>query len=111
MKLKSALLISVLPAILLLSGCISEETKTDQERAVLACTNECKTWLSAGKILSNGPCLLNTIQDVKDWVCDVAHNPRQIIDDSPNNQCSAFREGKAHHFVEVDLNCESIKTW
>jgi hypothetical protein len=111
MKIKSALIILVIPVILLLSGCVSEEGKTDQDKVISACVSECKAWLNAGKDLSNGPCLLNPIQDMTDWVCDVAHNPRQNIDDNPNNQCSAFREGKAHQFVEVDLNCDLIKTW
>jgi len=50
--------------------------------------------------LSAGPCLSNNI--IEDWVFDIAHNPRQAIDDQPENQCSAFREGQAHHFVEFD---------
>lgn len=109
MKIKSALIILVLPTILLLSGCVNEEPKTDRDKAVSVCISECKTWLSGGKDLNNGPCLLNPITDMQDWVCDVAHDPRQSIDDNPNNQCSAFMEGRAHHFVEVDLNCNLIK--
>jgi hypothetical protein len=50
--------------------------------------------------MSTGPCLSNKI--IEDWVFDIAHNPRQEIDNEPENQCSAYREGKAHHFVEFD---------
>jgi len=50
--------------------------------------------------MTNGPCLSNHLID--DWVFDIAHNPRQEIDNQPENQCSAYREGKAHHFVEFD---------
>lgn len=49
--------------------------------------------------MSNGPCL-GEIMD--DWVVDIAHNPRQDIDNLPENQCAAYRAGEAHHFVELD---------
>ncbi len=57
--------------------------------------------------LSNGPCLSNQLAD--DWVCDVAHSPRQAVDNIAENQCEWFRQGKAHHFVEVDENCNLIR--
>ncbi len=110
MKIKSASIILVL-IVIFLSGCANQETKTDSERATTTCVNECKAWLNVSKDLNNGPCLLNPIPDIPDWVCDVAHNPRQSIDDDSKNQCSAFRERKANHFIEVDLNCELIKAW
>ena len=50
--------------------------------------------------LSAGPCLSNSV--ITDWVADIAHNPRTAIDDQPANQCSAYRDGTAHHFVELD---------
>lgn len=51
---------------------------------------------------TNGPCLTNDL--LPDWVADIAHNPRQKIDDLPENQCQAFTEGRATHFVEMDAN-------
>lgn len=51
-----------------------------------------------GTDLSAGPCL--GLID-RDWVVDVAHDPRQSVDDDPANQCPEFREGKARHFVEL----------
>lgn len=68
----------------------------------------CQAELAKGTDLSAGPCLSNEL--AHDWVCDVAHSPRQDIDNLPENQCSAYREGRAHHFVEVDENCELIKS-
>lgn len=50
--------------------------------------------------LTNGPCLTNDL--LPDWVVDIAHSPRQKIDDLPQNQCQAFTEGRATHFVEMD---------
>jgi hypothetical protein len=53
-----------------------------------------------GMDFSNGPCLSDEI--IPDWCADVAHNPRQPIDNRPENQCSSYREGRVHHFVELD---------
>ena len=59
--------------------------------------------------LNNGPCLSNEI--IPDWVCDVAHSPRQDVDNLTENQCQDFREGKANNFVEVTPNCELIRKY
>ncbi len=53
----------------------------------------------AGVDFSSGPCLGRADND---WVVDIVHNPRQPIDDKPQNQCADFREGRAHHFIELD---------
>jgi hypothetical protein len=66
---------------------------------------ECQKQLETGADLSKGPCLSNEI--APDWVCDVAHNPRQAVDDEPANQCPAYWD-TAHHFVEVDPQCNFI---
>lgn len=87
------------------------ETKlSPEEKARILCIRKCQEELKAGKDLSKGPCLLNPIQEVKGWVCDVAHSPRVTIDNNPENQCSAFREGKANHFVEVSPECIFIRS-
>ncbi|MEM3572883.1 MAG: hypothetical protein QXJ62_01435 [Nitrososphaeria archaeon] len=59
----------------------------------------------------NGPCLSDNEPNwnIEDWVCDIAHSPRQPIDDLPENQCQAYRNGSAHHFVELDTSCNLIK--
>jgi len=92
---------------ILISGCIGQSPTSDKDKAISECKQECKDKLKTMD-LSNGPCLLNPIKDLPDWVCDVAHEPRQTADNQPENQCSSFREGKAHHFVEVDTNCNLI---
>lgn len=33
---------------------------------------------------------------------DMAHDPRQEVDERPENQCEAYRSGEADHFVELD---------
>lgn len=60
-----------------------------------------------GTDFSNGPCIANNL--LPDWVADVAHNPRQPVDDQPENQCRAYREGIAHHFVELDPEGQLIR--
>lgn len=92
--------IFLLMAIVFLSGCVQQ---TDKDKAVSACIEKCK---SATIDLSNGPCLSEEI--ITNWVCDVAHSPRQTVDNNPENQCSDYREGLARHFVEVDVNCDLI---
>ncbi len=50
--------------------------------------------------LSNGPCL-GKIAD--DWVLDVAHLPREQVDNLPENQCQGYK-----HFVEMSPKGEVI---
>lgn len=56
---------------------------------------------------NNGPCLTNDLAE--DWVVDLVHSPRQKLDDNPENQCTAFLEGRASHFIELDLNGNTIR--
>ncbi len=78
---------------------------------VTDCISLCKYAKETGADLSHGPCLSddNPLWKHTDWVCDVAHNPRESVDNLPENQCKTFREGKAHHFVEVTPECEFIR--
>lgn len=92
-----------LVGIVFLSGCVSQ---TDKDAAASECVKLCKDALAKNQDLSSGPCLSNQI--VEGWVCDVAHSPRQAVDNLSENQCPAY--GKtAKHFVEVDPNCEFIR--
>jgi hypothetical protein len=55
-----------------------------------------------GRDLLTGPCLSNDL--MKDWVVDIVHDPRESMDDLPANQCQAYLEGRAKHFVELDTS-------
>jgi hypothetical protein len=57
--------------------------------------------------LSNGPCLTNDL--IPGWVADVVHNPREQVDDLPENQCQAYIEGRAKQFVELDLKGNIVR--
>jgi len=70
----------------------------------------------AGQDLSKGPCLSNELSGNAAypetvWVLDIAHNPREAIDDFSENQCPAFREGRARNFIELDLNGQVIQIY
>lgn len=107
-------------ALLLLGGCavkapeqgaITESEILEATEAAFGPVNECIEACSKTTIsLENGPCLLNPMSN-PEWVCDVAHEPREDIDNQIENQCSAYREGKARHFVEVSPDCEFIKKY
>lgn len=60
-----------------------------------------------GMDFSNGPCLSNAL--MQGWVLDIAHSPRIATDDLQENQCPAYKEGRAEHFVELDLDGNLIR--
>lgn len=60
-----------------------------------------------GEDFSSGPCLTESL--MPDWVVDIVHSPRQPIDDLPENQCQSFRQGRAKHFVELDINGNLVR--
>jgi hypothetical protein len=69
-------------------------------------------FIYAGKAkadLSAGPCLSEGIPGLSDWVVDIAHDPRQAVDDQPANQCQSFRDGETHHFVELTPDGQLIR--
>ena len=110
----------LLAGVILVSGCTQPEHigpgLPDEEPAKTACIKLCAINLELnldgfGLDLSDGPCLSEktTGWNIDDWVCDVAHSPRTAVDNLPENQCKDFREGRAHHFVEVGPDCEFIR--
>ncbi|MDD5416162.1 MAG: hypothetical protein PHE48_04125 [Candidatus Daviesbacteria bacterium] len=56
---------------------------------------------------STGPCLSNAL--MPGWIVDIVHSPRLSIDDLPENQCPAYIEGKAQHFVELDTEGNLVR--
>lgn len=84
-----------------------EEVVTQEEliQKAKALLNEEK---DIGTDLSSGPCLGKVADD---WVLDIAHNPREAVDDKPENQCMDYNDGDVHHFIELDQNGEVIKIY
>jgi hypothetical protein len=60
-----------------------------------------------GVDFANGPCLTNAL--MPNWVVDIVHRPRIAIDELPENQCSSYREGKAKHLVELEIDGDLIR--
>ncbi len=113
MKLLTLLILGVV----FISGCVS--TGAEGNRTSLnpgdECVRLCKAALERGMDLSNGPCLSddNPEWNVEGWVCDVAHWPRESVDNIRENQCDewwdAQMKGEEMHFVEVTPECEIIR--
>ena len=71
------------------------------------CQQACYKALNEGKDLSQGPCLLDPMSD-SNWVCDIAHKPREAVDNERENQCDSWHNGSAKHFIELTPECEFI---
>ncbi|MGH2996310.1 MAG: hypothetical protein ACRDM9_08345, partial [Gaiellaceae bacterium] len=80
--------------------------EAEEDRAVAAAKEAYAEAKAEGVDFANGPCLGAIMEN---WVADVAHDPRQDVDDEPENQCEAFRSGEADHFVELDLDGNLIR--
>jgi len=92
-----------------------ENISVGSEIAISSCEDLCRSALDSGLYLESGPCLSDVKPSwepnwsISNWVCDVAHYPRQAVDNLQENQCQAFKEGKAQHFVELYPNCTLIR--
>jgi len=87
-----------------LAGCGSSGSQVNpsgSERAVDEAQVVFRQAQVSGTDLSTGPCISESLPTLPDWVADIAHDPRQPVDDVPANQCARYRSGEAHHFVEL----------
>jgi hypothetical protein len=116
MKPLSGLILTALIALIFLSGCAQNPPESNSSSApsyeqslIDACVQACENSKAAGNNLENGPCLLNPMPQNGSWVCDVAHDPRQDIDNLVENRCPAFGKGETMHFIEVNPECYFIK--
>lgn len=82
-------------------------SKAELEIAINQANHLYKAKLISGEDLSFGPCLSDAL--MPGWVVDIVHNPRTPVDDLPENQCPSFREGRAKHFVELDIKGNLIR--
>ncbi|RIK46815.1 MAG: hypothetical protein DCC58_01990 [Chloroflexi bacterium] len=89
-------------------SCIREGVSDDEKaRAIAAALAVYEQQKQAGVDFSDGPCIAEEVID--DWSVDIAHNPRQEVDNKPENQCQYYRDGKTHHFVELTPEGELIR--
>jgi hypothetical protein len=89
-------------AVIGLAACGDGAAQSETDRAVGAAKAAFADAKKAGVDLSDGPCIAERLPGLSDWVADVAHDPRQAVDDNPANQCRRSRQGDAGHFVELD---------
>jgi hypothetical protein len=80
-------------------GCGGGPDEGETERAIASARQAYAEAKAEGVDFARGPCLGVIMEG---WVADVAHEPRQDVDDEPENQCEAYRSGAADHFVELD---------
>lgn len=81
--------------------------ETDRERAIRLAKELYERKKREGMDFSSGPCLSEEV--IPDWCVDIVHVPRQPQDNRPENQCSLYRAGKVHHFVELDLDGNLVR--
>ena len=87
----------------------SDVSDQEQARAIRAAKQAYEMTAARGERLEVGPCIAEELAGMPLWVADIAHDPREDIDDAPENQCQRYREGEASHFVELTPGGELIR--
>jgi hypothetical protein len=92
------------------SSCGSSASSSDTDAAIKAAHEAYAKAAAAGEDLASGPCIAENVPNLPDWVVDIAHDPRTPVDDDPANECERYRDGQAHHFVELTPQGKLIRT-
>lgn len=97
--------------VLIAAGCGGDDDVSDEDRdrATAAAQQAYDIAVTRGDDLDVGPCIAEELPDLPDWVADIAHDPREDVDDDPDNQCQRYRDGDASHFVELTPEGELIR--
>lgn len=81
--------------------------QSDRDLAIQLAQQLFREKKAQGMDMSQGPCLADEI--IPDWCVDVAHSPRQDVDNLPQNRCESYRTGRVRHFVELDPDGNIIR--
>jgi hypothetical protein len=100
---------AVLAAALLLAACGGDEPGEDERDRAIDAAMEAYERVAGDEDLGVGPCIAEELPGLPDWVADIAHDPREAVDDEPVNQCQRYRDGEASHFVELTPEGELIR--
>ncbi|OGE32911.1 hypothetical protein A3C59_01765 [Candidatus Daviesbacteria bacterium RIFCSPHIGHO2_02_FULL_36_13] len=92
---------------LLVNFRLSTVSKNDIDTAVNQAKHLYNLKKSRGESFENGLCLSDAL--LPNWVVDIVHHPRLAIDELPENQCPSLVEGRAKHFVELDIEGKLIR--
>lgn len=79
----------------------------EADRAINQAQNLYETKIQDGESFDDGSCLSNDL--LPNWVADIVHDPRDLSDDLPENQCPAYLEGRANHIIELSIKGELIR--
>jgi hypothetical protein len=100
----------VVAALLAVAGCGGDDASpSEQDQAVSSAMDAYHAAKAKGVDFSSGPCIAEQLPGLDDWVADVAHDPREDVDDEEENQCQRYRDGEASHFVELTPEGELIR--
>ena len=91
------------------TGCGGGAGDDERQRAIDAAGSAFERAQESGAVLDDGPCIAEQLPGLDDWVVDIAHDPREPVDDDPANQCRRYRDGEASHFVELTPGGELIR--
>jgi hypothetical protein len=83
--------------------------EAERDRAVAAAAQAFEQTRDQDVDFTDGPCIADPLASMPNWVVDVAHDPREDVDDDPANQCASYRSGDADHFVELDRDGNLIR--
>lgn len=108
MRTNIILILTLTLIIFLIVGCAKQDSNSNI--LVGECEQACQNALAKVRNLSQGPCLLDPMSN-PEWVCDIAHNPRGAVDNLLENQCTAFHNQSAKHFIELNSECELIRVY
>lgn len=87
---------------------VSQPNVDEFEETIIAVAKQAYAQAKESGIdLTTGPCLSDALEI--GWAIDIAHFPRETIDDWPENQCIAYLEGKVQHFIELDTRGAVIR--
>lgn len=86
---------------------VEKKAEADPELAFISAKALFKQKLLEDADLSSGSCLSNAI--IPGWVADLVHEPREPVDDLPENQCAAYLSGEVVHIVELNLNGDLVR--
>jgi hypothetical protein len=108
--LVAAAALAVLALASLASACGGDRAPAgESDRAIAAAMDAYENAKTKNLDLEVGPCIAERLPGLDDWVADIAHDPRQGVDEEPENQCRRFRDGEATHFVELTPDGELIR--
>jgi len=81
------------------------EKVVDEQGSVVLCALELYRQADATGMNFSSQCL----GVCGDFAVDVVHVPRDEVDNLPDNQCEAFRNGEVGRFIELDQEGELVR--